>query len=84
MSNVDPSWGPPTGAPVSHAGPTGLPPHQPHPVAYIFAVVMPLVLLAAFATPLAVVLIRRSGTESGPAVVPAANGSKGERGLGDP
>jgi aminopeptidase N len=84
MSNVDPSWGPPTGAPVSLAGPPPLPPHRPHPVAYVFAVVMPLVLLVVLAAPLAVVWARRTGVASGPAGVPVPNATNGERGLGDP
>ena len=84
MSNVDPRWGPPTGAPVSLASPPGLPQHRPHPVAYVLAVVMPLVLLAALATPLAVVWAWRTRDEPGPAGVPASNGTRGQRGLGDP
>jgi aminopeptidase N len=77
MSNVDPSWGPPTGAPV-------LPPHRPHPVAYVLAVLLPLVLLVALATPLAVVWARHSAAQPRPAVIPAPNGPQGGRGLGDP
>jgi aminopeptidase N len=84
MSNVDPGWGPPTGAPVSLAGPPVQPQHRPHPVAYVFAVVMPLVLLAVLATPLAVVLARRAGDGTGPSGIPAPNATEGERGLGDP
>jgi aminopeptidase N len=84
MSSVDPRWGPPTGAPASLAGPPALPPHRPHPVAYVFAVVMPLVLLAVLATPLAIVWTRRSGIGSEPAGVPVPNATKGEAGLGDP
>ena len=84
MSNVDPGWGPPTGAPLSLAGPPVPLPHRPHRVAYVFAVVMPLVLLAVLAAPVAVVWARRSGDGVGPTGVPVANGTRGERGLGDP
>ena len=66
------------------ATPPALPPHRPHPVAYVFAVVMPLVLLAVLATPLAIVWAQRTGVGSEPAGVPVPNATKGERGLGDP
>ncbi len=84
MSNVDPGWDPPTGEPVSLPGPPVPPRHQPHPVAYVFAVVMPLVLLVMLAIPLAVVWAWRTGNELVPAGTPGTNGAKGERGLGDP
>ena len=84
MSSVDPRWGPPSGAPVSEAAPPPLPPHRPHRVAYVFAVVMPLVLLIAVAAPLGVAWAWRSARGDGPAGVPASNATRGEPGLGDP
>jgi aminopeptidase N len=53
-------------------------------VAYVLAVVLPLILLAVLATPLAVVWARRTQQERRPADVPVANGRDGTRGLGDP
>ena len=84
MSSVDPNWGPPSGAPMSVSGPPPPPPHRPHRVAYVFAVVMPLVLLIAVAAPLGVAWAWRSARSAGPTGVPAANATEGERGLGDP
>ena len=85
MSSVDPRWGPPTGAPVSLAGPPALPPHRPHPVAYVFAVVMPLVLLAVLARPARRGLgpAHRSRIRAGRRS-PPPNATNGEPGLGDP
>jgi aminopeptidase N len=83
MSSVDPRWGPPSGVPVS-AAPPPLPPHQPHRVAYVFAVVMPLVLLVALAAPLGVAWAWRSARAAVPVSEPAANAARGEPGLGDP
>ena len=82
MSSVDPRWGPPQGEPVSATGP--LPPHKPHRVAYVFAVVMPLVLLAVVAAPLAVAWAWRSTTGSAAPDPAAPNLTEGEPGLGDP
>ena len=85
MSSVDPRWGPPTGAPVSIAAPPAPPPHRPHRVAYVFAVVMPLILLAVAGH-----AARRglgsahSAAEPRRPALPVPNATKGERGLGDP
>ena len=84
MSSVDPRWGPPSGAPVSEAGPPPLPPHTPHRVAYVFAVVMPLVLLVAVAAPLGVAWAWRSAGGPAPVGVSAPNPTQGESGVGDP
>ena len=66
--------------------------HRPHPVAYVFAVLMPLVLIAFLAAPLGVVWAIRSGLIGsggvpgpGPGVPGSGSGSgEGEAGLGDP
>ncbi len=83
MSSVDPRWGPPQGTPVSTA-PPARPPHQPHRVAYVFAVIMPLVLLIAVAAPLGVAWAWRSARTAGPVGGPVSNATRGEPGLGDP
>jgi aminopeptidase N len=83
MSSVDPRWGPPSGTPVSETPPP-LPPHRPHRVAYVFAVVMPLVLLVAIAAPIGVAWAWRAARNPGPAGVPPSNATRGEPGLGDP
>ena len=82
MSSVDPNWPPPAEPLV----------HRPHPVAYVCAVLMPLVLIAFLAAPLGVVWAMRSGLiGSGgvPGASPGAPGpgsgsGQGEAGLGDP
>ena len=84
MSSVDPRWGPPSGDPVAAAGPPAPPPHKPLRVAYVFAAVMPLVLLATLAVPLGLAWAWRSGTGPGPAGVPAPAETRGRPGLGDP
>ena len=83
MSSVDPRWGPPSGAPVFEAA-APLPPHRPHRVAYVFAIVMPLVLLVAVAAPLGAAWAWRSARAGGPAELPVGNATRGDPGLGDP
>ena len=61
---------------------------RPHPVAYVLAVIMPLILLAAVATPLgAAWLIARQHQSPGSSTTPPLpnpNATDGEPGLGDP
>ncbi|MBA3528290.1 MAG: hypothetical protein H0T91_03065, partial [Propionibacteriaceae bacterium] len=75
MSSVDPHWPPPA------AGQ-----HRPHKVAYVFAIVMPLVLLLAIAAPLAVTWgIGRLRSPDRAADAPAASSAdEGQPGVGDP
>ncbi len=74
MSSVDPRWSPPPEALRQ----------RPHPVAYAFAIVMPLVLLAFLAAPLGLVwgLDRLRQGQQPTAVQPVS--TDGEPGLGDP
>jgi aminopeptidase N len=81
MSSVDPNWPPPAEPPV----------HRPHPVAYVWAVLMSLVLIALLAAPFGVVWAMRSGligsggVPGAPGVPGSGSGSgEGEAGLGDP
>ena len=53
-------------------------------MAYVFAVVMPLVLLVVLAAPLGVAWAWRSADAPDPAGAPAPNATRGEPGLGDP
>ncbi|HEY5821459.1 MAG TPA: M1 family metallopeptidase [Propionibacteriaceae bacterium] len=75
MSSVDPR-------------PFVLPPHRPHPVAYAFAIVMPLVMLVLFAAPVGVVWALNRfrpatvGSTTPPPVDP--NATEGSSGVGDP
>ncbi len=79
MWNVDPTWPPPQVVPARP---------RPHPVAYVFAVVMPLILIAFVAAPLGVVIAlqrfgpRSSAVTTPPPVDPGA--TDGEPGVGDP
>ena len=61
---------------------------RPHPVAYVLAVIMPLILLAAVATPLgAAWMIARQHQSPGSSTTPPLpnpNATDGEPGLGDP
>ena len=51
MSSVDPNWPPPPEPLV----------HRPHPVAYVLAVLLPILLIAFLAAPLGVAWAVRSG-----------------------
>ena len=76
MSSVDPNWPPPAEPLV----------HRPHPVAYVYAIVMPIVLIIFLAAPLGVVWAMRSGLIGSGAApgVPGSGSEQGEAGLGDP
>lgn len=71
MSSADPTWSPPAGLK-----------HRPHPAAYVLAVLLPLLLLAALAAPFGAVWWRsRTQEQANPtAVQPAEDGA----GVGDP
>ena len=75
-------------APPEQAPPLQAPVQRPHPVAYVLAVIMPLILLAAVATPLgAAWLIARQHQSPGSSTTPPLsnpNATDGEPGLGDP
>src|SRR4029453_13576970 len=94
MSSVDPRWPPPR---ESHgfiaAPPAQLPPQQPlaqrpHRVAYVLAVIMPVILLAVMAAPLGFAwTINRLQKPPGRVKTPpplAPNAPHGQPGLGDP
>lgn len=78
MSSVDPRWGPPSDGR-----------HRPHRAAYVFAVVMPLVLLVAQAVPAGIaygisVWRRPPATSSTYPTPPLGEPDEGRPGVGDP
>jgi aminopeptidase N len=93
MSSVDPSWPPPQESQafvaVPQEPPIPQPPVQrPHRVAYLLAVIMPVILLAALAIPVGaawtIARLRQSpGSETTPAPL-EPNATDGQPGLGDP
>jgi aminopeptidase N len=93
MSSVDPRWPPPQESQAFVAGPQEPPIPQPpvqrpHRVAYLLAVIMPVILLAALAIPVGaawtIARLRQSpGTETTPAPLDP-NATDGKPGLGDP
>ena len=94
MSSVDPRWPPPQesqaflAVPPQPPTPTQLAPQRPHRIAYVLAVIMPVVLLAVIAAPLgvawAIAQLRQSPSSvtTPPPLNP--NATDGEPGLGDP
>jgi len=87
---VPPSPAPP-GQPVVASGPiatTPAPVQRPHRIAYLLAVIMPLILVAVVATPLGVAWIiarqHQSPASSTTPPPPNPNATDGEAGLGDP
>ena len=79
MSSVDPNWPPPPEPLV----------HRPHPVAYVLAVLLPILLIAFLAAPLGVAWAVRSGligSGGAPGLpgVPGSGAGQGSAGLGDP
>ena len=85
MSNADPGWLPPTGPPGPAWWPPPNPPiQQPRPVAYVFAIVLPLILIAVVAAPLGVIWARRSAAGMARPGVPNTSATEGGPGLGDP
>ena len=81
----------PPGQPVLASGPiatTPAPVQRPHRIAYLLAVIMPLILVAVVATPLGVAWIiarqHRSPASSTTPPPPNPNATDGEAGLGDP
>src|SRR5215208_2343980 len=99
MSSVDPRWPPPQESQAfSAAPPPDTPPQpvpqpwsavqRPHRVAYVFAVIMPLILIAVLAAPLGLAwtLGRLQQDPSSVTTPPALNrnSTAGEPGLGDP
>src|SRR5215218_987362 len=92
MSSVDPRWAPPHESQPFIAAPPPVAPQQlpvqrPHRVAYVFAVIMPLILLAVMAAPLGVAWtiarVRQSPGSSATPPPPNPNATEGEPGLGD-
>ncbi len=93
MSSVDPKWPPPQEsqafAAVPQEPPIQQPPVQrPHRIAYLLAVIMPVILLAALAIPVGaawtIARLRQSpGSETTPAPLDP-NATDGKPGLGDP
>lgn len=77
MWNVDPSWPPPVGVE-----------YRPHRVAYVFAIVMPLVLLLALAAPIGIAWgISRLRVPAAAPVTPSPGSGaadEGQPGVGDP
>ena len=81
----------PPGQPVVASGPiatTPAPVQRPHRIAYLLAVIMPLILVAVVATPLGVAWIiarqHQSPASSTTPPPPNPNATDGEAGLGDP
>jgi aminopeptidase N len=81
MLSVDPGWGPPD--PSGRFPGTPVPiKHRPHRAAYVFAVIMALVVVAAIAIPAGLpIVIMRSGQVSAPMVLP--DPGAGRPGVGD-
>ena len=71
MSNVDPSWAPPAV-------------HRPRRAAYVLAVLLPLLLIAALALPAAILFGTRSAGWIGPSDPAVSSGTNGQPGVGDP
>ena len=69
---VDPGWAPPVQAR-----------HRPHPAAYVLAVLLPLVLLAALAAPIGLAWAVSRGAGF-PGVGPLRTPTEGDAGVGDP
>ena len=85
MSNADPGWLPPAGPPGPAWWPPPTPPiQQPRPVAYVFAIVLPLILIAVVAAPLGVIWARRPAAGLARPGVPNTSATEGGPGLGDP
>src|SRR5829696_4592758 len=104
MSSVDPTWPPPQESPAFLAAPplpaAAQPPassqsvapepavQRPHRVAYVFAVIMPVILVAVLAAPLGVAWtiarLRQGPTSVSTPPPPNRNATAGEPGLGDP
>ena len=94
MSGIDPRWPPPQESqalpatpaqPVAASRPAV---QRPHRVAYVFAVIMPLILVAVLAAPLGVawtIARLRQGPSNVTTPLPLdPNATAGEPGLGDP
>ena len=85
MSSVDPRWAPPHESQPFITAPPPLPPpppmlQRPHRVAYVLAVIMPVILLAVMAAPLGVGLDGRpAATSPGSATTPRLAGSQRHR-----
>src|SRR5512132_2172966 len=93
MSSVDPRWAPPHESQPFITAPPPPPPLQPmlqrpHRVAYVLAVIMPVILLAVMAAPLCVAwTVARLRQVPGSATTPPPldpNATDGKPGLGDP
>jgi aminopeptidase N len=88
MSSVDPAWPPPRQPASSVAASQPPAVYRPHRAAYVLAVIMPVILLAALAVPIGVAwTIARLRQASSSVTTPPAlnpNATDGEPGLGDP
>jgi aminopeptidase N len=94
MSSVDPRWPPPQesqgyfAAPPPPLTPDQPAPQRPHRIAYVLAVIMPVVLLAVIAAPLGVAWaigrLRQSPSSVTTPPPQNLNATDGEPGLGDP
>jgi hypothetical protein len=77
MSSVNPSWPPPDPRYFFKQ-------HQPSPAAYVFAIVLPLILIALLAAPLGIVLMLRSTSLTEPGTGLSGSPTDGTPGVGDP
>jgi aminopeptidase N len=88
MSSVDPRWPPPHAGQASVAAPQQPAVQRPHRVAYLLAVIMPVILLVALAVPVGVAwTIARLRQAPGSVTTPPPadpNAIDGKPGLGDP
>ena len=88
MSNVDPTWPPPRQQASSVAASQPPAVYRPHRAAYVLAVILPVILLAALAVPIGVAwtIARLRQAPSSVTTPPALNpnATDGEPGLGDP
>jgi aminopeptidase N len=76
MSSVNPSWPPPDPRYFFKR-------HQPSRAAYVFAIVLPLVLIAILAAPLGIVLLMRSTSLTEPGTGSSGSPTDGSPGVGD-
>ena len=88
MSSVDPTWPPPRQPASSVAASQPPAVYRPHRAAYVLAVILPVILLAALAVPIGVAWtiarLRQAPSSVTTPPAPNPNATDGEPGLGDP
>jgi aminopeptidase N len=77
MSSVNPNWPPPDPRYTFKQ-------HQPSRAAYVFAIVLPLILIVLLAVPVGIALGLRSNPQMGPGTPLSGSAADGAPGVGDP